>query len=61
MFLVISNEGATVLAEIYSIENNGGSPQRKYGVFLRPNSIAEEEQYTLSTQRVIDLLNSIAT
>jgi hypothetical protein len=61
MFLVITNnDSEKVLAEIYSIDSNGGDRQRKYGIFLRPNSAAEEEQYSPSTERVIDLLNSVA-
>jgi hypothetical protein len=30
-------------------------------LFLQPSSIAEDEQYTPSTQRVVKLLKSIAT
>jgi hypothetical protein len=61
MVVVISIEHAKVLAEIYSIESNGGNRQRKYGVFVYPNSAAEEEQYTFSTQQVVDFLKSKVT
>jgi hypothetical protein len=61
MFLVITNQGENAIAEIYSIEFHDGNRQRKYGVFLQPNSTAEDEQYTPSTQRVVELLSSIAT
>jgi hypothetical protein len=59
MFLVVAQENGKVLAEIYSIESDKESRQRKYGVFFHPNSPAEEEQYALSAQRVVDLLNSV--
>jgi hypothetical protein len=61
MFLVIGKHSERVLAEVYSIALTEGNRQRKYGIFLYPNAVAEEEQYSLSTQRVIDLLNSVAT
>jgi hypothetical protein len=60
MFLVITNNSSEkVLAEIYSIDSNGERRQRRYGIFLRPNSTAEEERYSPSTERVIDLLSFI--
>ncbi len=61
MFLAISDDSQKELAEIYSIDSNEGGRQRKYGIFLHPNSGAEEEHYSSSTQMVIDLLNSIVT
>jgi hypothetical protein len=61
MFLVVGNDRENPLAEIYSIELNSKSSRRKYGVFLRPNSISEEERYTLLSQEVISLLKSMAT
>jgi hypothetical protein len=59
MFLVVAQEREKVLAEIYSLESDGESGLRKYGVFLHPNSAAEEEQYAFSAQKVVDLLNSV--
>jgi hypothetical protein len=59
MFLLIATDNKVVLAEIYSIhQSNGGINLRKYGIFLHPNSSAEEEHYTPSTRDVIDLLKS---
>lgn len=58
MFLVIGDGGQVDIAEIYSINLNEGGCLRKYGVFLRPSSVAEVEHYSTSAQGVVDFLNS---
>jgi hypothetical protein len=55
MFLQVANRTKGALGEIYSLQMNG---ETKYGVFLYPNSSAEEEHYTPSTREVVDLLKS---
>jgi hypothetical protein len=58
IFLLITTDNKEVLAEVYSIQSNRRTNRRKYGVFLYPNSSAEEEHYTPSTKDVIDLFKS---
>jgi len=58
MFLLIATDNKEVLAEIYSIQSKEETNQRKYGVFLYPNSSAEDEHYITSIKDVIELLKS---
>jgi hypothetical protein len=58
MFLIVKNQKQKILAEVYSIEAKEDNCQRKYGVFLWPNSNAEEEQYTPHTETVVELVKS---
>ena len=57
MFLVISHD-RKVFAEIYSIQSKGANNKRKYGLFLHPNSSAEEEHYASDTRDVMEFLKS---
>jgi hypothetical protein len=59
MLLIVTNHNAKVLAEIYSIDVTEDDNHRKYGVFLQPNSVAEEEHYTACKQAVVELLKSV--
>ena len=61
MFVVINDDSGKAIAEIYLIVSDEGNRRRKYGVFLRPNTLTEEEQYSMSVRRIVELVSSVVT
>lgn len=57
MFLQISHAGES-LAEVYSILESKNSAERRYGVFLFPGRLREQEEYVVSVDQAVDLLLS---
>lgn len=60
MYLVIRRH-SNRLAEVYSVRGIDDREQRRYGVFLFPDSPNEKEYYTESPIEVANLINAEAT